>query len=196
MEFDMNASNRNERPNITPLKFWTDYRDLPGKPGEVEEVHWVEYVKKGSNGSTNRELVRRIQKFEPAIFDVIEPYYNAWLKGQEEPVTGTPFGAWPGCNPAQAERFKSMHVRTVEDVAGMNDADMDRFGMGGRLLRDRARAFIEAKRGSAIVADAMAEKDKQIAELVAQVAELTATVKELASDAGLERKTLKLPKKD
>jgi hypothetical protein len=187
MMIDSQATNR-ERPHVAVLRIWTEYDDVPGKPGEVTECHWMEYVKKGSNGASVTEKVRRIEKTNAALWEVVEGSYRAWLKGQEDPVDGTPLAAWPGVNPAQADRLKLIHVRTVEDVAALTDADLDRVGMGARSLRDKARAFIEAKKGSSIVAEAMAEKDRQIAELMQNVADLTATVKDLADRAGVTEK--------
>jgi hypothetical protein len=187
MMIDAQATNR-ERPHVAVLRIWTEYDDVPGKPGEVTECHWMEYVKKGSNGASVTEKVRRIEKTNAALWEVVEGSYRAWLKGQEDPVDGTPLAAWPGVNPAQADRLKMIHVRTVEDVAALTEADLDRVGMGARALRDKARSFIEAKKGSSIVAEAMAEKDRQIAELMQNVADLTATVKDLAEKAGVTEK--------
>lgn len=181
MIIDAQATNR-ERPHVAVLRVWTEYEDVPGKPGEVTECHWMEYVKKGSNGASVSDKVRRIKKTNPMLWEVVEGPYSAWLKGQEEPVDGTPLAAWPGVNPAQADRLKLIYVRTVEDVAALSDQDLDRVGMGARSLRDKARAFVAAKKGEAVVAEAMAEKDKIIADLMQKVADLTEAVSELAAD--------------
>jgi hypothetical protein len=186
MDIDNSAYNR-ERPNIAVLRFWIEYEDVAGKPGEPREVHMVEWVKKGTNGATTCEKVARSFK-DGAMKDIIEPAYKSWLKGQEEPTDGTPLSAWPGVNPAQADRLKALHLRTVEDVAGMNDADMNRVGMGALALRDKARAFVAAKKDTAPLAEAMAKKDAEIAELRAQLAEVTDTMDKLAAANNMPRR--------
>ena len=186
MDIDRTAYER-ERPNIAVLRFWTEYEDVPGKPGEPREVHMVEWVKKGTNGATTCEKVARALKAD-AMREIIDPAYKAWLKGQEEPTEGTPLSAWPGVNPAQADRLKSLHLRTVEDVAGMNDADMNRVGMGALALRDKARAFVAAKKDMAPLAEAVAKKDAEIADLRAQVAELIENMDKLAAANNMPRR--------
>ncbi len=44
MMIDAMATNR-ERPHVAPLRIWTEYEDIAGKPGEVREFHKIEYVK-------------------------------------------------------------------------------------------------------------------------------------------------------
>ena len=186
MDIDRTAYER-ERPNIAVLRFWTEYEDVPGKPGEPREVHMVEWVKKGTNGATTCEKVARALKSD-AMREIIDPAYKAWLKGQEEPTEGTPLSAWPGVNPAQADRLKALYLRTVEDVAGMNDADMTRVGMGALALRDKARAFVAAKKDMAPLAEAVAKKDAEIADLRAQVAELIENMDKLAAANNMPRR--------
>lgn len=183
MDIDNGAYSR-EAASIAPLKFWIDYEDVQGKPGEPREVEWCQYVKKGGNGATTNEKIARLKK-SPELWPPLEKAYDAWKKGQEEPADGTPLAVWPGVNSAQADRLRGLHIRTVEDVAGMNDADMDRLGMGARSLRDKAKAFVLAKQGQAQIAEAMADKDKQISALTEQVAELSASVKALAEAQGM-----------
>lgn len=186
MMIDGNAFDR-DKPQIAVLRIWTEYADVPGKPGDTREFHMCEWVKRGGNGATTCEKIARLEK-DQALWPMIEPAYKAWLKGQEEPTTGTALAAWPGVNSAQADRLKLMHIRTVEDVAAMTDADLEKVGMGARAMRDKARAFIQAKQGDAQIAAALTERDATIADQAAQIAELTATVAELAAKAGLEKR--------
>ena len=187
MDFDRNAASDRDRPHIAVLRFWTEYEEVKGKPGDPVEVHWAEWVKKGGNGATTCEKVSRLKK-DQVLWPSIERSYDAWLKGQEAPVSGTPLSAWPGVHTAQADRLKLMHIRTVEDVAGLTDADLDKIGMGARALRDKARAFMQAKQGEAQIAAAMVERDEENARLKSEVEELRTTVAELAAKAGLEKR--------
>lgn len=143
--------------------------------GEDKEIHVVEWVRKGTNGATNRMEVNRLKENEPAVWAVVRPVYEAWLKGQEEPTEGTPLSAWAGANKRQVQKLRDIHIRTVEDVAGMNDAAMDVFGMGARALRDNARRFLASKPTAQMAAE-LAARDATITSMQQQLAELTALV--------------------
>jgi hypothetical protein len=186
MDIEKQAYNR-DAPQIAVLRIWTEYEDAGTAPGDTKEVHMCEWVKKGGSGATTCEKIARLKK-DAAVWPVIEPAYTAWLKGQEEPTTGTALSAWPGVNTAQADRLRLMHIRTVEDVAALTDADMEKVGMGALALRDKARAFMKAKQGEAQFAAAMTERDEENARLKAQVEELNATVAALAASAGIEKR--------
>jgi hypothetical protein len=166
---------------IVPLKFWAEDVPVAGKPGEFTQEHWVKWVKKGSNGATTSEKITRLKR-NREIWPVIERHYEAWAKGQEEPTTGTPLGQWPSISREMADHLKTLHLRTVEDVATATDADLDRMGMGARALREKARAYVKAKEGEAVVAEAMAEKDAQIASLSSLVNDLKGQVETLAAN--------------
>ena len=68
--------------------------------------------------------------------------YDFWKQGLEAPLDGTPIRGWQLASPAQQEALIRMNVRTVEDLAGMNDDGIRRFGMGGTEMRNKARAWL------------------------------------------------------
>lgn len=178
---DPNAADNRNVPAVVAIKFWSDHEPV-APAGNFVEVDWVEYAKKGANGQTTVEKVIRVRKHNPAVWSVIERGYEAWKKGQEDPVDGTPLAAWPGVTRGQVDQLRLLNIRSVEDVAKMTDDDCGRFGMGARAVRDKARAFVKAKEGQSVIADAMAQKDEQIATLTASLAELTETVKGLTAN--------------
>jgi hypothetical protein len=180
----MNEPQGQGAPRIRVTKFWTAYEDVQGKPGEPNAVDWCEWVKVGGNGATTQEKVARLKKSEE-LWPVLERAYEHWKKGQDEPVDGTPLAAWAGVNSGQADRLKLMHVRTVEDIAALTDSDLEKIGMGARSMREKARAFIANKQGSAKIEEALAVRDAENAALKAQIEELTSTVKALAAQAGM-----------
>lgn len=92
----------------------------------------------------------------------VEPHYEAWLKGNEIPETGTPLGAWHGVNAEQAESLRAIGIATVEALASATENQLARPPLPNmRRLRDQAVTFLEG-------ADA-AEKDKRIADLEAKL---------------------------
>ncbi|WDR03626.1 hypothetical protein PSQ19_06030 [Devosia algicola] len=55
------------------------------------------------------------------IWATIEPAYRAWKEGREVPLNGTPLAAWPGITPEQADVFRLVGIRSVEQVRDMTD---------------------------------------------------------------------------
>jgi hypothetical protein len=69
--------------------------------------------------------------------------YEAWSKGQEMPVNGTPIKGWRKLSPAQEKNLLAMGVQTVEDLAQINDEGMKRYGMGALQLKNLAIAELK-----------------------------------------------------
>ena len=168
-----------DRPAIYPEKFWTDTKENPADPVNPIKFDMVQFVKVGAPGTAVVERIDRLQK-RPAYWAVIGPRYEAWKKGHEVPVDGTPLTAWPGCRPEEAERFHLMRIYTVQDVAKMTEADMDRYGMGARDKRSQALAFLEAG-DRAKVAGESEQLKKDLADTKAELAEALAAIRELSA---------------
>ena|SRR3990167_1472292 len=164
--------------DIVPVEFWVDYKPIIDKPGEFKPVEWVKWAKRGSPGHETVEAIPRVKK-SPQLWATIEPYYNHWLKGQETPVDGTPLAAWPGITRGQVQALNLLLIRSVEDLAAANDATQQRIGMGARELVGRAKIFMEAKKGSAVIEAALAIEREKVGALVSEVAELRALVESL-----------------
>jgi len=78
-------------------------------------------------------------------WDMIEPAYEAFKKGNEIPESGTPLGAWPGVTSNQADGLRKMGIRTVEEVRDMPDGQMGRIPFPGiRDLKKQAGTFLDA----------------------------------------------------
>ena len=69
--------------------------------------------------------------------------YEAWKKGEEIPIDGTPVKTWQAISPAQAKTIVAAGILTVEDLAGCNDEGLRRLGMGGRDLINRAKSWVK-----------------------------------------------------
>jgi hypothetical protein len=102
--------------------------------------------------------------------------YEAFKRGEGEVLIGTPLTTWPAMSRSQVEELAFFGVRTVEQLAEMADAQIQKF-MGGRQLRDRARAFIATAKGEAPLLQMQAElesRDSKIAALERRLDELMA----------------------
>ena len=74
--------------------------------------------------------------------------YNAFKAGQTEPELGLSVRQWPSLSKAQVENLIAAGVRTVEDVAAMNEPAMQRVGMGARELKSKAKAYLDSREGN------------------------------------------------
>lgn len=82
---------------------------------------------------------------------------------------------------------------TVEQIAGANDAQIQKLGIGGPGLRERARVALRERTRKEFAAD-MADKDKLIADQGSAIAALQAQMQELLN-ANVKSGTLAVPKK-
>ena len=128
---------------------------------------WLEQIKRkaldGAPDAMPDEWVRDFRK-----------KYELWKEGKEAPLNGTSVKEWPILSPAQAENLVSLRIMTIEDVAEMNEEAMQRYGMGAREMKEKAKEWLKGKQ----VADAVAKENEALrAELDAlkeQMAQLLA----------------------
>lgn len=71
--------------------------------------------------------------------------YEAYKTGQNEPELGLSVRQWPSLSKAQVENLIAANVRTVEDIAAMNEPTMHKVGLGARELKKKAIAYIETR---------------------------------------------------
>lgn len=116
--------------------------------------------------------------------------YQAFRDGVEAPLEGTPLQDWPPIKASQIREFAHFHIRTVEDLAGLNDSHLQNLPMGARDLREQAKKFLDvARNGTAPIARMLAETQAKTDEndiLKRQLEEANARIKELeGSNAGV-----------
>lgn len=114
-------------------------------------------------------------------FDYWKTGYKAWKEGQEIPVDGQPIKGWRKISPAQEKNLLAIGVRTVEDLAKMNDEGMKRYGMGAQQLKDLAIAELKdpnklANENAALKAD-LATANERIDALVKRLEAVEAKAK-------------------
>jgi hypothetical protein len=183
----------NRLPNIIPVEFTTEYRLVEGT-GEVVPRDFVRWTKRGSNGTTEVvDEIARIRKplgmtddFGNAMpnptWQVIQPHYEAWKRGQEIPENGTPLESWPMLNKPQIKVLRGLQFRSVEDLASVTDTDLGRIRLpNARLLRDRAKQFIDARRDTSTIDKAMSARDAEVAALKAERDEDRKLIEQMAA---------------
>lgn len=107
--------------------------------------------------------------------------WKAYKAGQSMPMTGTPLEHWPVVTATQVAELKAIHVRTVEQLAELNDEAALR-SPGLVTLKQRAQAYLDAAKSGA-AAQQLVTKNKQLEGeldlMRTQLAEMQRQMKEL-----------------
>jgi hypothetical protein len=112
--------------------------------------------------------------------------FKAYKEGQVEPELGLSVKQWPSLSKAQSENLLAAGVRTVEDVAAMNEQTLQKVGMGARELKGKARVYLDsrdANKAAEMITAVRIEseaKDERIAALEARLAAIEANTKKRA----------------
>lgn len=75
--------------------------------------------------------------------------WEAYENQQEKAIDGTPLEHWPIIDTGTVMALKSIHVFTVENLAGLSDQGLEKFGAGGRELQKKAKLFLQAAKDAA-----------------------------------------------
>ena len=105
--------------------------------------------------------------------------YAAFKRGEEQAKSGTPLEQWPMMTKSRVLELKAAGIDNVESLAAVTDTNLGILGLGGRELREQAKAFLDAANGTADVTGMATE----IARLKAQVERLQSAGTEDEDDA-------------
>jgi hypothetical protein len=121
--------------------------------------------------------------------------YAAFKRGQEAPLQGMPLEEWPILNKAAIAELHHLQIRTVEELAGLSDVAVQGIGMGGQLLRERARAWFDDAEHEALTNKLLTENDtlrSRVSTLEQQVEALGQQMLQMASAAQHQRDAVPL----
>jgi len=140
-------------------------------PNEV----WIEFVRIENPG--DRKTIPEFQLDDTRRQKYHEAYAR-WQKsktgGEGEIYEGTLLEDWMAISIEQVEGLRDHRIFTVEMLAAITDANIGALGPGGRLLREKAREFILAKRRAAPIDELRNELAAVRAELAAARSQPTA----------------------
>jgi hypothetical protein len=149
---------------------------------KFDTVEMVEIIIPGDPGNKPH---RRVTDQDRARWP---DHYARFLKEQEFAIDGFPIDEWSSLSPAQCMEFKAMGFYTVESIAECSDSNIGKLGLGGMMLRDRARARLESMKtgteSEALVAQNAQLRTQQAAQNET-IEALKRQVEELAQRAGL-----------
>lgn len=122
--------------------------------------------------------------------------YARFRAGKAEVAIGTPIEMLPGVGPSMALNLKAIHLRTVEDLAGVTDeSTFSRIGMGARELVNRAKAWVAQQAPAQVdLSERLAKSDAENAELRRMLEETNRLMASLKKEPA-KRRTVKRAKK-
>lgn len=138
------------------------------------------YVHVSFPGDKTLEVDRPIYEADKARWP---RHWNLFLANKPQEVKGTMLSAWGPLSPALVEDYRAVKVLTVEQLAGVPDAHIDKLGIGARAHRQAAQDFLEAARSRAPLMRVQKELEEMRAQHAALVAQLNATAQLQASRA-------------
>lgn len=106
--------------------------------------------------------------------------YERWKAGEELPPNGEPIKGWGVISPAQQANLIGLNIRTVEDLAAVNDEGKRRIGMGAQELQDKAKAWLSQMKDKGPLTLENASLRAENVTLKTTNAHLEARVKELS----------------
>jgi hypothetical protein len=77
-------------------------------------------------------------------FDFCMKSVAHWKENQETMVKGTPISEWPLLSKSEADNLKSIGILSIENCAEMTEEAMAAYGMGARMLKDKAGNWLGA----------------------------------------------------
>ena len=184
-------------PAIIPLEFRVEYAPLAN--GSMKEIEMVEYTRKGAQGATTPARIEHLQRQRQGgvpdpVWLAIKPYYDNWKAGKDAPVNGTPLAAWPGATQQLVKALAPFHIKSVEDLAGIEEGTLNRCGVPGiRRMKENAQAFIDAQKNTAAVAGEVAQLRELALSQAGEIEELKALVQQLTP---IERRGPGRPRKE
>lgn len=149
---------REERPPYVTF----EVRAVEDRNKSIAAGHWVgmdtDFVMITPQGSKDRierdvkgwfamlEQMVREQRFPQRWLSAYREIYQAWKKGEEVSLDGTPLRSWPPLSPSQYKLLKEIRLYTVEDLAQANEETIGRIGPGARSLVSTAQEWLKQAR--------------------------------------------------
>src|SRR5262245_36750825 len=142
----------------------------------------VEYIQVMVPGDTGNIIIRPAGEGDKRRF---VKQYSAWKQfAKEEQLVGTPLEHWGRLTLSQIEEFRYVGVRTVEQLATLNDGAVLKMP-GATDLKRKAAAFLELQKEEAPMRRVQAEleqRDTRIANLEQQIGQLVAAQAQQPTD--------------
>jgi hypothetical protein len=115
-------------------------------------------------GDKNNDVIKDCQ-LEPSYIQRFPVHYERFKKNLEQ-VVGTPLTALPFLTEAQVEEYRTMNIRTVEQLAGMADVQCQTI-LGSIAHKQKAQEWLDSFKGAERLRQEFEEQRKADAEKMA-----------------------------
>jgi hypothetical protein len=133
-------ANQNEADKSLLVKFY--YLDRPDKKQTKEMgrpvFKEVAFIEIRIAGQRTPQVIRPATHQDKQRF---APHWEAFSKRVEPPTEGMPLVEWPQMTRTQAEEMSFMNIKTVEQLATVKDANIQKF-MNGYAMREKAQKWL------------------------------------------------------
>lgn len=133
-----------------------------------------EYISVHAPGVRNEAYVGPVRQIDKRIY---ARQYQEWKSGQTNADQGTPLVTAGIVSPERAEELAFFKIKTVEQMASIDDARLQNLGHTARREMEACKAFLDKQSKAVAAGDLekkLSERDARLAELEAKLAKLTA----------------------
>ena len=171
------------------VEFYMDTKENPARSREegrpiFEDVEMVKIQMVGDPKNTliapaHEKTKRHPETGEGWPLSEQFPEHYRYFKdnADQQTAAGTPLTEVPWLTAAQRAELKALKIFTVDGLATLDGTALQRLGMGGRALKDKAVAWLDQAAGHAAesrLAEELAARDREIEALKDQMALLAA----------------------
>jgi hypothetical protein len=154
--------NRFAKDGSLHIRFYMSPRLNPDKSAEANRAIYedTEYVEIMIPGDKHNIVQRPVWSQDIVRF---ASQYEKFKKGLNQ-IVGTPLAAVPFLTQAQVEEFAFFNIRTVEQLANLNDAISGQF-MGAHEFKAKAKAWLDASTSGETLLGKIKDLEAQLAEM-------------------------------
>ena len=143
------------------------YEAVQNKAKSVEEgrpiFRQIPFVTIMSPGDNKNVIATNVTADPKARFP---RQWEAFERGNEQPLDGTPVNEWPALNMAQVAELKALNMFTIEQVANL-DARATQELTGLVKLKQQAQAHLSVSKDDGVIYEALDKMEKLEEEMVA-----------------------------
>lgn len=142
----------------------------------------ITYITINVPGLKDMQVDRPAYENDKRRFPLQWQHFENRTKGDAREI-GTPLSEWQQITRSQAEEFRALKFFTIESIANASDLNINSLGMIGgmapHVLREKAKAFLQSAKDSALPqhqAEELAKRDAEITMLKEQMAVIASKV--------------------
>ena len=161
---DLGALAEKQPKEKLAIHFYTDPQQNAEKSKKAgrpifDEVEMIEVRIPGQVDFVQRPVTEEEKQRFPA-------QYVAFKKNQDQTAaSGTPLAQWPLLTKSQVEESKYLGAHTVEQLAEVSDASLQKFGPGWKTIREQARDWLKKAADGALLARLRTELETRDAKI-------------------------------